>query len=297
MSILSSSHNILSLSFIFPVCDNSSSTGENRCITRYFPKQVSNALNDCAQGAKEATKKAKASAIMYCKAIADGDEVEDEGEDEDQDSMTKAIKSLVKQLKNNQANVPYGSETSFMDKYLKPIWTQMLTSGLDRSFIYSTTDGSHYGIKPDFMIGVAQRKNPLYFFFVEVKRPAETSCYQEESDFVKLLKEMKHSINDQLVLGFNDPISYGLLVEGFRCSLFRMFLASEGIYMSVLLKRFLLVEETNDMINLPSVVEAFDFVKEKLMVLKDDLEVPKSKKQKKQQGKKARPSFKTKFVK
>lgn len=63
------------------------------------------------------------------------------------------------------------------------------------------------------MIGKQNKKNEL-FFFIEVKRPQVSSRYQVEDDYTKLLKEMKGSIDDQLRVGKEDPLSHGLLAEG-----------------------------------------------------------------------------------
>ena len=64
------------------------------------------------------------------------------------------------------------------------------------------------------MIGAKVKKEVVYFFFVEVKRPEKTSKYQPEDDFAKLMKQMKSSVDDQLCLGIKKPISLGLLIEG-----------------------------------------------------------------------------------
>jgi hypothetical protein len=65
--------------------------------------------------------------------------------------------------------------------------------------------------KPDFMI---EKKKEIYFFFIEIKSPEALSKCQAEDDFVKLLKQMEGSIDDQLSFGINSPTSIGLLDEG-----------------------------------------------------------------------------------
>lgn len=65
------------------------------------------------------------------------------------------------------------------------------------------------------MLGISGKKRKgVWFFFIEVKRPGVTSHYQEEDDFTKLMKQSKSSIDEQLHLGIEDPVSLGLLVEG-----------------------------------------------------------------------------------
>lgn len=68
--------------------------------------------------------------------------------------------------------------------------------------------------KPDFMVGTKLKKKDLYFFFIEVKRPDTTSKYQPENDYTKLMKHMKGSVDEQLCLGVQNPLSLGILVEG-----------------------------------------------------------------------------------
>jgi hypothetical protein len=64
------------------------------------------------------------------------------------------------------------------------------------------------------MLGIKNRKRDSFIFFIEVKRPDASSKYQEEDDFVKLMKQQKLSIDTQLNLGVKTPVSFGLLCEG-----------------------------------------------------------------------------------
>lgn len=71
------------------------------------------------------------------------------------------------------------------------------------------------GAIPDYKLGYMKHKNkPLFALFVEVKRPGQTSKYQPEDDYTKLLKEIKDSLDKQVDLGFVNPFSFGLLMEG-----------------------------------------------------------------------------------
>ncbi|CAO3673082.1 unnamed protein product [Rhizopus stolonifer] len=82
---------------------------------------------------------------------------------------------------------------------------------------------------------------------------------------------MKSSINTQLTFGIANPTSFGLLVEGFRCSLHRMVLVADGIYLPVMVNMFILVEYTSDLMNIPTIVESLYYVKEGIAVLKEKL--------------------------
>lgn len=61
--------------------------------------------------------------------------------------------------------------------------------------------------KPGFMLGIEDRKRDAYFFYVDLKTPACKSVYQEENDYVKLLKCMKVYLDDQAAIGIRNPES------------------------------------------------------------------------------------------
>jgi hypothetical protein len=116
-------------------------------------------------------------------------------------------------------------------------------------------------MKPDFSLGFKNKKRELYFFFVEAKRPGQHCSAQPEDDFSKLMKQMKASINQQVILGVHNPLSFGLLSVGYSCSLYQMKLYEDGVYIPTMIKRFKLPENEGDMSLIPGAVEAFFFVK------------------------------------
>ncbi|KAG1148160.1 hypothetical protein G6F37_001482 [Rhizopus arrhizus] len=77
--------------------------------------------------------------------------------------------------------------------------------------------------------------------------------------------------------GVRNPISLGLLVEGYSCTLYMMDIKDEGVYIPVQIKRFFLPEVRENLVNVPSVVEGFLFVKEKLLEFEEKLKEKKSK--------------------
>ncbi|KAG2234885.1 hypothetical protein INT48_000548 [Thamnidium elegans] len=110
------------------------------------------------------------------------------------------------------------------------------------------------------------------------------------------LKEMKESIDIQLSLGVGNPRSLGLLVEGFNCTLFYTILFVDGIYCLIVIKRFCLVEGIYDLINLPSVVEVFTYVKNGLDKFVEEVENKRKRKEKEKMEERICPSFVTNFV-
>ncbi|KAI9254796.1 hypothetical protein BY458DRAFT_520644 [Sporodiniella umbellata] len=141
------------------------------------------------------------------------------------------------------ANIADCSEASFMDSMLQDVGKDIL-----------------YAL-PDFMIGTKVKSKDLYFFFVEVKRPKVMSRYQPEDDYTKLMKQMKGSVDDQLCLGVENPLSLGLLVEGYTCTLFQTAILADGVYIPMAINSFSLVEHHHHLVHIPSIVEAFFFIK------------------------------------
>ncbi|KAL7320875.1 hypothetical protein PS15m_000718 [Mucor circinelloides] len=150
-----------------------------------------------------------------------------------------------------------------MNHYLMPFLNSIILEETDESIVYSMIDGSDAKKrkKPDFMLGIKDRKRELYYFYVEVKRPKVKSIYQEEDDYAKLLKQLKGSIDNQLKLGMNGPKSFSLLCEGFSCSLYKMTILEEGIYATSCLRRFQLVESLSMILNEVPATEVFRFLK------------------------------------
>ncbi|PHZ08529.1 uncharacterized protein RHIMIDRAFT_241546 [Rhizopus microsporus ATCC 52813] len=141
------------------------------------------------------------------------------------------------------------------------------------------------------MLGFKDRKRKVYSFFVELKRPNKLSKYQTEDNFCKILKHLKHSVGHQARLGIENPVSLGLHYERFLCTLVRMTLVEEGVYLPVTISKFRLPESNVDMMNLPRAVECLSFVLEEAKSLKKKYKVRTAVK------KFTKPSFITKLVK
>ncbi|KAG1358321.1 hypothetical protein G6F62_000803 [Rhizopus arrhizus] len=166
-----------------------------------------------------------------------------------------------------------------------------------KNVVYSVMDGHEKQEKnrPDFMLGIEDRKRELYYFYIELKRPDCDSKYQKEDDFCKLMKQMKISVDRQIKLKMANPISFGLLCEGYNCSMYQMSLVNDGIYLPVMVKRFSLVENESHLMNIPMIVEALSIVKDELPKLEKRYKV-KRKEETKESGY-MKPSYKTEFNK
>ncbi|KAG1488552.1 hypothetical protein G6F45_012179 [Rhizopus arrhizus] len=246
-------HLLSALSHVFPVNQFDST----RSITQFLDNNERSALKSAISDKRPKVKLGPVKALLYCQREADS-----VNEDNEDDAATMAIiKGVVMQLKQNRASIAKSSEATFAEKYLMPIIRRVLLKNTQEKIIYAMINKStESGRKPDFMIGTKVKKSEMYFF-IEVKRPKTSSKYQPEDDIVKLMKLLKRSVDDQLYLGVETPTSLGLLIEGFKCTLFEMRLVGDGVYMPMAFSRFSLVEEEHQLIHLPSAIDAFCFVK------------------------------------
>ncbi|KAG2230277.1 hypothetical protein INT48_009476 [Thamnidium elegans] len=88
----------------------------------------------------------------------------------------------------------------------------------------------------------------------------DLSKYQAEDDFVKLCKHMKYSIDNQAAMAIEASVALGLLCEGFVCSIMKMTLVEEGVYLPVTLRNFRLRKSESELISLPRAMECLNFV-------------------------------------
>ncbi|PHZ11145.1 uncharacterized protein RHIMIDRAFT_239290 [Rhizopus microsporus ATCC 52813] len=75
------------------------------------------------------------------------------------------------------------------------------------------------------------------------------------------MKHMKNPIDNQINIGIQEPISFGVLYESPRCSLFKMSLIEDGICLPVSIRRLSLVEDLFLLMNVVCAVETLATVK------------------------------------
>ncbi|KAI8338223.1 hypothetical protein BC941DRAFT_424941 [Chlamydoabsidia padenii] len=252
---------ILSLSHIFPV----NRYNKDLSVTRYMKlggkELVSLAYKDVG------SKKASAEGLIYVHsiqhAIIEGTSTE-EITTTTKNEVDKGINNIIKCFLGNSNHINTHSEQSFTDSLIMPFVQNIFVDGSDDDLIYNLADGSQQRgkTKPDVMIGIKIKKADVYLIFIEVKRPLVSSKYQAEDDFTKLMKHLKTSINIQIKLGIQEPVSIGVLCEGFDCSMYEMKLIEEGIYLPVLVCSFCLVKDNLSLMNLVGAVEAFTLAKD-----------------------------------
>ncbi|RCH98998.1 hypothetical protein CU097_008633 [Rhizopus azygosporus] len=225
---------------------------EDKCITKLFNDKNDKAKITSFIYEGILMKRTKLEAVLFCKTSLT---LRLDGDFDPTDEMDKCIKACCLHFKNNNYGIYINSEASFIKKHLLPFVDEMFLKSPDKNIICVMMDGAEQnGRMPDLKLGYKFKGKPHFAFFVEVKRPGQTSHYQDEIDFVKLLKAMKK------------PASFGLLVEGFKCILYMMKIHEEGVYIPAVVRKFVLIEGIENAVNIPAVVESFFFVKEKLDV-------------------------------
>ncbi|KAL9536598.1 hypothetical protein MBANPS3_012529 [Mucor bainieri] len=249
----------------------------SRCLTSYLKSNVTYSLKSVMSVAfnRTAIQKVPSSSALYVKNLLDVSyaakkmsfdfnivksmsSVAFDTTNEQEECLKNVCKKVCASTRAHQK-----SETTFMTKYLMPFIDTIILDGTDDSVEYSMTDGYDYKkrTKPDFMLGTEDRKRSVHFFYVEVKRPDIKSVHQEEDDYVKLLKQLKDSIDHQVKLGMSNPVSIGLLCEGFSCCIYMMAIVEEGVYLSSCLRKFQLVEDPSMILNVLPAFEVFWFIK------------------------------------
>lgn len=79
---------------------------------------------------------------------------------------------------------------------------------------YDKTMPSMNDYKPDLLVFLKLKYSAqLEFFVCEIKKPG-CAGNRYESDFAKTQRELKAMLNLQIQLGVDDPVAFGILVEG-----------------------------------------------------------------------------------
>ncbi|KAG1469452.1 hypothetical protein G6F56_003250 [Rhizopus delemar] len=161
------------------------------------------------------------------------------------------------------------TESQFSDQALFPLVLPLFAGRLD--FEISKFDKTMIAMedyKPDLLVLLKLRFDIRVDFFVcEIKKPC-CSSNKYETDFVKIQREMKAIIDQQIDLGINNPICYGLLVEGYDCYLYRMSLEYEAEYRSHLIAQFRTLRDALDIMLLLPAINILSYLDEELTRLR-----------------------------
>lgn len=160
-------------------------------------------------------------------------------------------------------------------------------------YTYDKTINGMKDYKPDLLILLKLKSDiRIDFFICEIKQPG-CSTNKYETDFVKIQREMKAIIDQQVNLGINSPLCYALLVEGYDCYLYKMSLEYEAEYQSHLMTQFRTLRDAADIMLLLPAINVLTYLDEELTRLRLMI-LSHSRNQRNQSSKKTfkRPSFK-----
>ncbi|KAI8079484.1 hypothetical protein BDF21DRAFT_420200 [Thamnidium elegans] len=106
--------------------------------------------------------------------------------------------------------------------------------------------------KPDFGVYVNGLSKRFVVLVAEFK-PVE-SKQRQESDLVKIGKQMRIMLNELLAIGVKDPVSSGILVSRDTMYTFKMHLAGENLYVMTQLSAIQVVKTHDDLTCIPIIV-------------------------------------------
>ncbi|KAI9321505.1 hypothetical protein BX666DRAFT_1902885 [Dichotomocladium elegans] len=132
---------------------------------------------------------------------------------------------------------------------------------------------------PDYVSSAVGRRGEIVdIFVVEVKAPDRN---QSSDDYFKLGEEMKRMTTRLENLGLRNAKVCGLLVDGWNCTGYTMFLRNEAVYAFVEIGSFQLIKHQNQLCLLKNAVEILQTIKLTILetaklVQDNDLELWKS---------------------
>ncbi|KAL9550407.1 hypothetical protein MBANPS3_004735 [Mucor bainieri] len=283
---------VLSLSHIFVVDKYS----DDDCICSYVAGLKSDIHSLCYKNAHLTT--SSKDALYYCKQLSDAidtDQDPEEVEFKPTTTIDRCIKKIAMELIEDAAAATENSESTFTEKYVLP-FVKILLKKRDLQYAVFDAHDEHSKKKPDIMIGFKHKKQYANCVLFEIKRPNATSKYQPESDYAKLLKQMKAALDLEIKLSIKSPVSFGVLCEGFDCCLFRMSLVEDGIYLTTALRKFRLPQDLTTLTEVPRAVEVISYAIDQAVDLKTRFE-ERAKKEKTPEQQFVKNSFVTKFAK
>ncbi|KAI8079403.1 hypothetical protein BDF21DRAFT_493991 [Thamnidium elegans] len=86
----------------------------------------------------------------------------------------------------------------------------------------------------------------------------------DNNDKIKINLELQLILNQLVLLNIKDPIVYGLLIEGYECTLYEMKLEREAEYISRVVESFYMPRDMNDIALLPRITSIFLTIKDKI---------------------------------
>ncbi|RUP47319.1 hypothetical protein BC936DRAFT_145863 [Jimgerdemannia flammicorona] len=182
----------------------------------------------------------------------------------DGDVLTEFFESMYLQQESW-----WNQEDAFVHEILGPVLKPFFASNklLKRNWSTDTLDASSHrkkkfdpslqGRKPDFSVFTSVKSKKEFLFVAEIKSPKHRGRSDLLDDKAKLGNEMKDSLDMMIDDGIenDDVIICGLLVQGFRYSVYTIDLKYDGVYRMALLGQFFLPRDNHDFWGLANAIQ------------------------------------------
>ncbi|KAF7725667.1 hypothetical protein EC973_009474 [Apophysomyces ossiformis] len=148
---------------------------------------------------------------------------------------------------------PKDIEDSYVHHYLAPILQSVFSSNGRFRIHWANTQMKNDSLKPDFMVTSTCVSFPLAIVVGEFK-PPQFNSNQNESDIVKIGKEMRGMLNDLVKKNTPNPVVCGVLVQGFAISTFVLDLPASKLYRMTKIAEVSMFQSLDQICNLPVIV-------------------------------------------
>ncbi|KAI9273414.1 hypothetical protein EDC94DRAFT_644663 [Helicostylum pulchrum] len=125
--------------------------------------------------------------------------------------------------------------------------------------VHKTMKGLSTGLfcKPDIKIPYEYKNDQILDLCIIEYTP-------NNSDFTKIHLAMKSMLNKLIKMNIDDPVVFGLLIQGFDCQAFKMSLNGDGFYFCPVVHFLYLPRDVSDIMIVPKVTSFFMSLKNEL---------------------------------
>ncbi|KAI9359854.1 hypothetical protein BD770DRAFT_419400 [Pilaira anomala] len=148
--------------------------------------------------------------------------------DAELETHAAVVYDLVKNY-NTRFDIKRADDSVFIDFALAPFVNAVFP--VSHMFHFTALEGET-NIRPDIKFHTIIDEKKFDCLLIEVKCPKSTS----NDDLFKLSIEMQYALNRLVKCGASNPVTYGVLVYGFECSIYKMTLAGPKVYVMMKMK-------------------------------------------------------------
>ncbi|KAI9270467.1 hypothetical protein BDA99DRAFT_416573, partial [Phascolomyces articulosus] len=231
-----SDNRVLSLSNIFVITSDQARSSFHRFSPVYHDKIIGN------YPLKTKWERLPLKARVWCDDTDDENEDKDDDEENDdgssEDSLLLVVAtilgSLVEIFASWTANCTL--ESSFQKQHLTVFLDHVFNSNQGIKVREGETHliDNPSSLMADYIGSYTSTTDETFdLLAVEVKPPQKSSNHQLQSDYVKVGKEMKEMVDRLVKKGISNPITCGILVEGYEMRTYSLQLVADGVYLMI----------------------------------------------------------------